>query len=227
MEGTAVVDVPASQPAQTNQPAYIRIRDLLRQEILSGRIPPGSRLKVADLARRYGVSQMPVRDSLQLLQGEGLVVGTPHQGVEVRPVDERFIRNMYDLRIVLIGYLVERSVARLSDAHIAQLEEVEARFEEAVQSGNIESVLLFNGRLHRLIYEQGDNEEALAAYDRASALIDALRRSYGFSAARMVEMVRDHRRLIEAIKRRDGRDATIIAMDLCQKAKEDLLSQLK
>ncbi len=52
-------------------PAYEQIRDILREEIISGKIPPDTRLKKAEIADRFGVSPMPVREALQWLKGEG------------------------------------------------------------------------------------------------------------------------------------------------------------
>ncbi|MBL8228105.1 MAG: GntR family transcriptional regulator, partial [Bryobacterales bacterium] len=65
-------------------PVYLRVRERLRADILSGRFGPGERIKIAELSKRYGVSQMPVREALQMLQGEGLITIAPNKGASVR-----------------------------------------------------------------------------------------------------------------------------------------------
>src|SRR3712207_3392027 len=65
-------------------PIYVRVREQLRTDILQGVFAPGERIKIAELSKRYGVSQMPVREALQMLQGEGLVTIAPNKGASIR-----------------------------------------------------------------------------------------------------------------------------------------------
>ena len=87
-------------------PTYARVCELLRKDILSGQFPPGARLKIAELSQAYGVSQMPIREALQQLQGEGLLDILPNRGASVRTVDARMVRNIYDLRGAIESMLV-------------------------------------------------------------------------------------------------------------------------
>ena len=65
---------------------YHRVHKAILSDIVNGTFAPGSRLKVAELCKRYGSSQMPIREALQLLQGEGFVVMSPNKGASVRPI---------------------------------------------------------------------------------------------------------------------------------------------
>src|ERR1700693_616593 len=60
-----------------------QVADRIRQAIVSGNIPPGTRLLEAQLAARIGVSRIPVREALTRLEAEGLVERTPYQGARV------------------------------------------------------------------------------------------------------------------------------------------------
>ena len=66
------------------------IQRLLRDDIISGSLPFGSRLRIDELATRYGVSHMPIREALRELHGEGLVVIEPNRGARVRSIDLSF-----------------------------------------------------------------------------------------------------------------------------------------
>src|SRR5690606_31559724 len=68
--------------------------EVIREAIIEGRLEANERLIVADLAKRHGTSTNPVREALQLLRGEGLVIMTPNRGARVRPIDEDFIRDI-------------------------------------------------------------------------------------------------------------------------------------
>ena len=113
---------PAARHDERSQ--YRRIAGRLRSDILEGIWRPDTRLKVRDLAAHYGVSPAPVRESLQQLQGEGLVVIEPHRGARVRPIDEAFIINIFDVREALESFLTGRFATSASPHQIAALEEL-------------------------------------------------------------------------------------------------------
>lgn len=83
----AVIDKPSGEAFEQPGWVYERIRD----EIISGRLMPNERLKVSDLAARYGTSTNPVREALQQLRGEGFVVIEPNRG-RARAADRRKLR---------------------------------------------------------------------------------------------------------------------------------------
>ncbi|TIX44350.1 MAG: GntR family transcriptional regulator, partial [Mesorhizobium sp.] len=62
--------------------------ELIREDIIEGRLAANERLVVTDLARRHGTSTNPVREALQLLRGEGFVTFLPNRGARVRPIDQ-------------------------------------------------------------------------------------------------------------------------------------------
>jgi DNA-binding GntR family transcriptional regulator len=206
-------------------PIYVRVREQLRTDILAGVFAPGERIKIITLSKRYGVSQMPVREALQMLQGEGLVTIAPNKGASIRAVDERFIRNMYDIRGALETLLVRRCVARIQDAEIFSLHSIQARYEDCAREGDAAGLLRENKRLHHIIYAAADNSEALEMLERHWGLIDSLRRTFGFGEGRTEELIAEHRQLIRALDRRDTAEAERISMAHCDNARDDLIVQ--
>src|SRR5829696_1672199 len=92
------------------------IADSLREDILRGTIPPGQPLRQEELARRFGVSRLPVRDALLRLEAEGLVVVFPNRGAFVVSLSAAEVREIYDLRVLLEGDVLERAVPRVATA---------------------------------------------------------------------------------------------------------------
>src|SRR5437764_1195259 len=92
----------------TNLNVGLRIRD----DIVAGTLPLGSRITIDALALRYGVSHMPVREALRDLQGEGLVVIEPNRGARVRAIDARFVENIFEIRTALEVMMVRRAARR-------------------------------------------------------------------------------------------------------------------
>src|SRR6202042_435216 len=73
----------------------------LREALIAGEIAPGAHLVQDDLASRYGVSRIPLREALRTLESEGLVTIEPNRGAVCRPLEPKDLVDLYDLRICL------------------------------------------------------------------------------------------------------------------------------
>lgn len=212
---------------QLNETLYSKIGNLLREDILNGVFEPGERLIIADLIQRYGVSQMPIREALQQLQGEALIIMLPQRGARVSKIDESLISNMYDIRASIEAMLATRALHHMSIEGINQLEQIESKFEAAVSEQDITAQLMHNENFHRVINSSARNPEATRIIDRHWALIDSLRRKFGFSQSRMEEVIEDHREMICAFKEQDEERLANVTMKHVLEAKEDLISRMK
>src|SRR5258708_34576708 len=79
------------------------IREQLIEDILSGRLPPGTRIVETRLAQQFGVSQAPVREALRDLALFGFVVSSPFPGTEVRQLSPEALLAIYTIRAPLEG----------------------------------------------------------------------------------------------------------------------------
>ena len=100
---------------------YDMLRDAIREDIVAGLFPPGSRLKVSDLTERYNISAIPIRDALQQLCGEGFVAIEPNRGASVREIDAKFLNQIYEIRRAVESYFVQRLAERVTRADITGL----------------------------------------------------------------------------------------------------------
>jgi DNA-binding GntR family transcriptional regulator len=98
----------------------------LQVEIVTGRIPLGTRLRQEDLAARFGVSRTPVREALRQLQAIGLVDQLGHRGALVRLFTPEQCRNVYLVRAELEGLAAERAAGRLTGYDRADLDAAQA-----------------------------------------------------------------------------------------------------
>ena len=99
-------------------PAYARLRDRLRADILAGVWPPGEHRTLATLADRHGVSLSPVREALLGLEGEGLVEIRQHRGAVVPLMDAALLGDLYDLRAALQSLMARRAAERATPAEL-------------------------------------------------------------------------------------------------------------
>lgn len=93
-------------PPHVLEPTYER----LKRELLDGRWAQGTRLEAARIADDYSVSMTPVRDCLNRLTGEGLIVSVPGEGFRVPRMGEKELRDLLDLNLVLLSLALARSL---------------------------------------------------------------------------------------------------------------------
>ena len=82
-------------------PVRVRITSILRKAIYSGEYQSGDELSLTDVASRLGVSRTPVREAFQELESEGLITLRMNKGAIVNKIDEKFVRDIFEMRILL------------------------------------------------------------------------------------------------------------------------------
>jgi DNA-binding GntR family transcriptional regulator len=169
-----------------------QVTDILRGEILSGRLKPGSIMNEKDLADRLGVSKTPVREALTLLDHDGLVQTLPRKGYFVSPITIQDVHNFFQLRVILECAVAEMAVTKITDAQIDELERLAAS-ENPAEDATEEFDK--NVRFHYFIACVSGNER-LASLIRKLLLEERRMISTGY-------MPQEHERLIAALRERD------------------------
>lgn len=195
----------APSPSRGGATVFERIR----QDIVEGRLPAGSRLKVAPLAERYGTSTNPVREALQQLRGEGFVLFSPNRGARVRPIDTDFIRNVYEVTNLLEPYMTRWFVNYVTREDIEAMEDLEEQI-EAAGFDDGERFSLLDERFHRIAYDKHYNRHAATLWYRHREILRAIGRRFPFSLARRHAIPIEHRELIACIKRHDADGAASV-----------------
>jgi DNA-binding GntR family transcriptional regulator len=137
------------------------VADFLREGIIAGRFPRGSKLKQAELAQMIGTSITPVREAIKLLEAEGFVLGDSHRGAVVAPFDMDSTEEIVDLRVTLESKLALAAIKRLTPQIVDELRDLQAQIEKAAEAGDRESVRTINYRFHETIYMSADLPQTL------------------------------------------------------------------
>ena len=211
-----------------NKASETDITDQLRDAIINRQeFEAGAPLRIDALATRFGVSHMPVRAALHRLESEGLIVSQPNKGARVVAVDEQFVAQLLDIRIVIESYLARRASERMTPERLALLETLRARHEEAVARGDAAEALLANRDFHAAIHHIADNRDANLILDRHWRLIRALWRRYGYQSDRFAGVVADHRLLLAAFAAGDSESAAAVTAAHTARAKLVLLGRMR
>lgn len=192
---------------KVREPGYSRLAQLIREEIFNGRVTAGARLKVSEIAKRYGTSTNPAREALQVLEGEGLVTITPNRGASVREINEDMLQNVFDLKIILWAYIVKSFVESATPEEIAELRRHQEHCETAVQNGDYAAYHKANLAFHDFIVDHHFNSEAVAIIRKHDGWLQALSKSDPLNLAQMRRSVAEHWRIVEAVEKGETEEA--------------------
>ena len=207
---------------QRDELTFQGLLSALRADIRSGHFPPGARLKVAELTKRYHTTTMPVRQALIELQSQGLVSIPANRGASVRILDEELLNNLCDLRNVVLGLLIRRFVERASEADIDRLEHYEDAMDRAT---TLEEHSISNDLFFEHIDDVAGNPEASDALNRTWPLIGPIARHFG--PRDLHDIGRGHRALIAAMRQRNVDAAVAAALDAVEATRAHFTSRIR
>ncbi|RTG97496.1 GntR family transcriptional regulator [Thermus scotoductus] len=209
--------------------AYEYIKSLL----FKGAFPPGSWLRIEPLAQRLGVSTVPVREALTRLVGDGLLEKLPHQGFRVRAFTRQEVAEIYELRCALEKHAAKLAAQRrtpetleiLEQLHADVLETMPQLSEEAVDSEVLARFRAYNQQFHTQIVAMAGNTQLAETYRNIALQIEYLVGQAAYIPGRAAQALREHERLLQALRLGDGEEAQRIVEAHLQRAMEDLLAR--
>lgn len=202
------------------------VYELIREDIISGRLKANERLVVADLASRHHSSSNPVREALQLLRGQGFVTFVPNRGARVRTIDQDFVRDIYEIGVALEPRFTRWFVGMATPADIAALENLQ----QAMEANDFADPVLHSDldtQFHTLMYERHYNRLATEIWWKNREVLRAVTRNYTFTLARRSQLMREHRQLLTLIKAGDADAAAALVEQHVEGAGRHVLEQLR
>jgi GntR family transcriptional regulator, carbon starvation induced regulator len=190
-----------------------RAAALIQRDILSGRLPPGSRLGIMDLAEGYGMGATPVREGLSRLVARQLVIALGQRGFRVAPVSEADLRDITCMRVVVEQQALSLSMKLGKDdweaGIVAALHRMQRYVERTGSKFNegAEEFDALHKRFHTSLLEACGSPRLLAAhsdlYDQAYRYRRVMMRRIDSGK----EFIRLHRELADCVLARDQRRA--------------------
>lgn len=218
---------PAPEGIETrglDQPGWVC--DCIRQDIIAGRLASNVKLKVAELAGRYGTSTNPIREALQQLRGEGFVVIEPNRGARVRSIDEDFVRDIIEIEVLIEPALTRWFVSIANDGDIERLRATQAE----IEANNFSDPLLharLDTRFHQIIYDRHYNRHAAELWWRHREILRAISSRFPTSLSRRMAVLREHRDLIERISAQDSDGAAAVVARHVEGSGRHIIEQMR
>jgi DNA-binding GntR family transcriptional regulator len=172
----------------------------LRQSIIKGKLKPGQKLVMADLAKTFGLSETPVREAIRRLESDGYVHFTPHTGAVVTKIDEGKLVEIYLIRIELEALATRLASPHITDRDIEFLNKKNHDMETAIRQNKYENLGALNKDFHLRIYKAAPFPRL---YKMICDLWDTFERwpsVFSYVPERAVASVEEHRKIIEALR---------------------------
>jgi DNA-binding GntR family transcriptional regulator len=195
-------------PERENRPTRAeRVRDVLADDIVSGRLLAGARLDEVGLAARFAVSRTPVREALRELAATGLVQVKAHLGAVVAPLAEDRLTQIFEAVAELEGLCARLCALNMSAAERRQLEQLHHHCGSLVRGGNAELYHRANAEFHAAIRNGGHNDVLQEMVAGLRGRFGPLSRAQFRSAGRLADSYAEHEHIVRAILRGNGNDA--------------------
>jgi DNA-binding GntR family transcriptional regulator len=132
------------------------VHDRLMDAILSGRILPGQRLRIQEIADQMNVSRVPVREAFLRLQAGGFISAVKKSAAVVMELSRENLEETLEIRITIESMAARKAAVICSEEFIQQLGSLHQEFVKAIQSHDVEKTLKVNRQFHFAIYREAN-----------------------------------------------------------------------
>jgi len=203
-----------------------QIKDQLIDDIIHRRYLPGDRLVESTLAKKFGVSQAPVREALKSLAEMGFITIEPYKGTTVRKMTREEISEMLSVRSVLESYAAGLCAKKITQAEIEKLEEIVANMIKAAEEGDVDRRTEYNHMFHdeiirisgHLLIRKLSNSLRFASWSHTTGV---------FTSMDPLSIAKRHMAIMEPIKAHDSEGAETAMREHIMRSLESLLKGLE
>jgi len=194
-------------PTEQTEPLGIaqQLCQVLEDDIVRGKLPPGQRLEEPLLAKRFGVSRTPVREALQLLTATELAEKIPNKGVYVSLATPERLTAMFESMAELEAMCGRLAAIRMTSGERHNLEKIHHELAETVRLGDSDGYETLNRSFHNTLYRGSHNEVLVDVTLSVRRRVAPFRRVQFTSLARLASSHAEHQGIVDAILRGDSK----------------------
>lgn len=184
---------------QNHRPLREIVYEELKNQILTGEIPPGTRMMEVELAEVLGVSRTPVREAIRKLEKEGLVKIEPRRGAYASELSVKDMVDILEVRQSMEGLAAFYCAQRINEEQKAQLRDYALCFNKAVEDGIYEDMIKYDTKFHHLIVECCNNEILVNMIEQLQEMVLRFRYLYYSDFKRAEMMPAEHHEIYDAV----------------------------
>lgn len=195
---------------------------LIRHKIITLELPPLSAIDEQALMEDLQLGRTPIREALQRLVAEGLVISAPRRGMYVAEIGITDLQKIFEMRMVLEGFCARLAAQRISAEQLSQIQAVIQDLEQTPNSDG-KALMELDERFHHLVYLAADNEFLAATLGRLHALSHRIWHLVLDRIGDVRGAMEQHIAIAAALQERDGAQAE----ELLQQHVSDFQREIK
>ena len=195
----------------------------LHRDIIAGKLRPGQRIIISELAKEFGFSEIPIREAIRSLETAGLVRFTPHVGAVISEFNEREFLEIYLIRIELEALATRLAVAHITEADLDFLGKNIEKTEKAIQQNKHDKIGPLNKEFHLRIYQAAPYPYLLNLIKSLWEKFELYQSVFAYVPDRIIPSCQEHKKIIEALRAKNG----VLAERLVKEQKACTIRALK
>jgi len=198
----------------------------LRRDIVDGKLKPGQKIIVSDLSREFGLSEIPIREAVRKLESEGLIQLTPHVGTMVSKIDGKEVIEIYLIRTELESLAAKLATPYLTEEDLDFLRKRISEMESVTNQKNYEKLGTLNKDFHLRIYRAAPYPYLFKLIVELWEKVHRTRGVFALVPERAIASIKEHKRIVEAIRRKDPTSVGRLVRDQKDKSMKALTDYL-
>jgi DNA-binding GntR family transcriptional regulator len=186
-----------------NKPIRQATYELLKHDIIMGKIHAGSRLIETEYAERLHISRTPLREAFRKLELDGLVECTQRRGVVVRAFTMEDIDEIFSIRNALMALIIPSIIRNVTEARLGGIAEILTRMDAAQEAADVAALAVLNRAFHRAIEQISDKRRITSVIDSQEEYITRFSHLSISSVMRRGDAHREHHDLLRLLRERD------------------------
>lgn len=180
----------------------------IQQWIIDGTLLPGEKINDTELAQALGVSRTPIREALQILETEGFVKMFPGKATQVTEIHRESIHELLPPLASLQVLATKLASEKIDESTITELEDINHRFQSAIETENYFSALKIDESFHQVIIDAADN---IYIKQLVRSLQAHVRRHFFHNGIVLTKAsITDHRNIIHYLEKKKLEEAAVV-----------------
>lgn len=202
-----------------------RVFNKIREDILKGRYKHNEAMKEVQISKELGVSRTPVREALRQLELEGLVTIIPNKGAVVSGINAKDISDIYAIRSMIEGLSAKWAAIYITEEQLDEMEEIIFLSEFHLAKDRIDQLYELDSRFHEILFEASDSKILRHMLSDFHHYVQRVRKISLSSKERAVKSIAEHKAILEALKRGDGDEASILTNIHVENTSENVIKK--
>ncbi len=205
----------------------VRVYDSLRQDIVSGKIPSGTRITEVAVSQSLNVSRTPVREALQKLVQQRFLIAIPKAGYLVEDLSDNDILDLFTTRMEIEQIAVKEAIQFITVQELKTMDDNLEQTKTAIKNGDDSIITRLDLEFHSLIYTAARSRSLFRVCRDFGDLTLKYRHRLNLIPSLQTQMRQDHIEIYQAIISKDQKKAVFAMENHGKKAMAHLLDAMK